>query len=93
VKATPGQFADVDGRYLMPPNYYAPNAILTLKDRGDYVEARWEGGNVNVIYPVSADECIDRMYWARVHFKRNSAEKVTGFSYHLLEDFNARKLN
>ena len=93
LKPKPGQFAGVAGRYQMPPNYYAPNAVLTLQDRGDHIEARWEHGEVNVIYPVSADECLDRMYWARVRFQRDAAGKVTGFNYHLVQDFNARKLD
>jgi CubicO group peptidase (beta-lactamase class C family) len=93
VKPKPGQFAGVAGRYQMPANYYAPDAILVLQDRGDYLEARWEHGEVNVIYPVSADECLDRMYWARVRFGRDPAGKVTGFTYHLVQDFSARRLD
>ena len=77
----------------MPPNYYAPNSVLTLEDRSDYLEARWENGEVNVIYPVSAEECLDRMYWARLRFQRDATGKVTGFAYHLVQDFNARKLD
>ena len=71
VKPSRGQFAGVASRYQMPENYYAPNAVLTLKDRGDYLEALWERGEVNIIYPVSADECLDRMYWARIRFQRD----------------------
>ena len=93
VKPKPGQFSGVDGRYQMPRDYYAPDAVLTLKDRGTYVEGRWENGKVNVLYPVSDDECIDRMYWARVRFQHDRLGKVTGFSYHLVRDFKARKLN
>jgi CubicO group peptidase (beta-lactamase class C family) len=93
VKPTRGQFSGVNGRYQMPGNYYLPNAILTLKDHSTYVEARWERGEVNVLYPVSAVECIDRMYWARVRFKHDSSGKVTGFSYRLVQDFEARKLD
>jgi hypothetical protein len=93
LKPKPGQFAGVGGRYQMPPNYYAPNAVLTLEDRGDTIEARWKHGEVNVIYPVSADECLDRMYWARVRFQRDAAGKVTGFTYHLVQDFNAHRLD
>lgn len=93
VKVAPGQFAGVAGRYQMPSNYYAPDAVLTLRDRGDYLEARWEHGEVNVLYPVSADECLDRMYWARVRFQSDPSGKVTGFAYHLVQDFIARKLD
>jgi hypothetical protein len=33
------------------------------------------------------------MYWARVRFERDAVGKVTGFSYHLVQDFKARKLD
>ena len=91
LKPKPGQFAGVAGRYQMPANYYAPNAVLVLQDRGDYLEARWENGEVHVIYPVSAEECLDREYWASLRFQRDTAGKVTGFNYHLVQDFTARK--
>ena len=91
-KPAPGQFAGVAGRYQMPADYYAPNAVLTLADRGDWLEARWESGDVNVVYPVSAEECLDRMYWARVRFERDASGKVTGFGYHLVQDFAARRI-
>jgi CubicO group peptidase (beta-lactamase class C family) len=93
LKPTPGQFAGAAGRYQMPANYYAPNAILTLQDRGDYLEARWENGEVHVIYPVSAEECLDRVYWARVRFQRDATGKVTGFTYRLVQDFSAGRLD
>ena len=93
IKPKPGQFAGVGGRYQMPPDYYAGNAVLVLQDRGEYLEARWEKGEVNVIYPVSADESLDRMYWARVRFQRGPSGKVTGLTYHLVQDFSARKVD
>jgi CubicO group peptidase (beta-lactamase class C family) len=93
IKPAPRQFAGLAGRYQMPSNYYAPNAILTIEDRGDYLQARWDNGEVNVIYPVSSSECIDRTYWARVRFQRDASDKVTGFAYHLVQDFTARKLD
>jgi len=36
---------------------------------------------------------LDRMYWARVRFERDPAGKVTGFTYHLVQDFSARRLD
>lgn len=93
LRPRPGQFAGVAGRYQMPADYYAPNAVLALTDHGDFLEARWEHGDVNVIYPVSADEFLDRMYWARLRFERDAVGKVTGFTYHLVRDFAARKLD
>jgi hypothetical protein len=83
----------VAGRYQMPSNYYAPNAIVVLMDKGDFLEAHWEDGEVNDIYPVSAHGSLDREYWATVEFQRNASGKVLGFKYHLVSDFTARKLD
>lgn len=33
------------------------------------------------------------VYWARVHFHREPSGKVTGFAYHLIQDFPARKID
>jgi hypothetical protein len=93
VKPAPRQFAGVAGKYQMPGDYYTPNAVLTIEDRGEYLEARWEYGEVNLIYPVSAEECLDRGYWARLRFQRDATGRVTGFTYHLVRDFVARRVD
>jgi hypothetical protein len=45
------------------------------------------------VRPVGAEECLDRMYWGRMRFQRDAAGVVTGFTYHLVQDFDARKLD
>jgi hypothetical protein len=35
---------------------------------------------------------LDRNIWARVKFQRDTTGKVTGFVYHILQDFNAVKV-
>lgn len=92
VKPKPGALAGLTGRYKMPPNHFAPNSLITFEDRGDYLEARWERGEVSVIDPVGADEFMDRNIWARVTFQRDAAGKATGFVYHILQDFTATKV-
>ena len=92
IKPAPRQFDGVAGKYQMPANYYAPNTVLTIVDRGEYLEAHWEDGEVNVIYPVSTTECLDRSFWARVRFERDTTGRVVGFTYHLIQDFVARRL-
>jgi CubicO group peptidase (beta-lactamase class C family) len=92
VEPRAGQLSGIAGRYQLPPSYYAPNAIVTLVECNKYFEAHWEQGAVNAIYPVSAEEFIDRGYWARVRFHRDKAGTVTGFSYHLVSDFEAKRL-
>ncbi|HEY7409281.1 MAG TPA: serine hydrolase domain-containing protein [Vicinamibacteria bacterium] len=92
VKPKPGALAAFVGRYKMPADYFAPDTTLTLKDLGDYLEARWERGEISVVYPVGPDEFMDRNIWARVRFQRDAAGRVTGFVYHVLRDFTATRL-
>jgi CubicO group peptidase (beta-lactamase class C family) len=88
----PGQLAEFTGRFQMPENYYAPNATLTLRDRGGYLEAHWSNGATTIIYPAGGADFVDRTNWAMVRFTRDPDGKIAGFTYSLLQDFAARKL-
>lgn len=92
VRPRPGQLAPFTGRFQMPENYYAPGAILTLHDRGDYLEATWSNASTTIIYPAGGDNFVDRTNWALVRFTRDPAGQITGFTYNLLQTFSARKL-
>ncbi len=87
-----GQLAGLTGRFQFPAEYYVPNAIVTIRDHGDYLEAIWPKGDASVIYPTGGDEFVDRTNWAIVHFTRDDRGQVTGFTYSLLQDFAVRKL-
>jgi len=76
----------------LPENYYVPNATLTIRDRGDYLESSWSIGLTTVIYPAGGVDFVDRTNWAMVHFNRDAQGEVTDFTYKLLQDFTARKL-
>jgi CubicO group peptidase (beta-lactamase class C family) len=92
VQPRAGQLAEFTGRFQMPDNYYAPRAILTVQDRGGYLEATWSTGGTTIIYPAGGDNFVDRTYWAMVRFTRDNKAQITGFTYKLLQDFSARKL-
>ena len=92
VRPRPGQLAALTGRFQMPDDYFVPGATLTLRDRGDYLEAAWSNGATTIIYPAGGDDFVDRSFWAMLQFTRDSAGTVTGFSYDLLQRFAARKL-
>ena len=89
----PGELAALRGRFQMPEDYFVPGIILTLEDRGEYLEALWAGGTTTVIYPVGGGEYLDRSYWARVRFTCDGTGRVTGFLYSLGREFQARKLS
>jgi len=92
VTPRPGELSAFIGRYKMPENYYVPGAIITLQDRGKYLEANWSNGATTIIYPAGRDNFVDRTFWAQVLFSRDSRDQVTGFSYKLLQEFTAKRL-
>jgi len=89
VKPRAGELAALAGKYQMPDDYYVPGLILTLEDRGDYLEARSPDGTTTFIYPVGDGQYLDRSYWARARFTRDQAGRVTGFIYSMGRDFLA----
>ena len=88
----PEALAELAGRYRLPHDYFIPDAILTLVARGDHLDARWQDGGVNTVYPLGPDRYLDRNYWAELRFTRDSAGRVTGFGYRLLQGFVARRI-
>ncbi|HEX6432881.1 MAG TPA: serine hydrolase domain-containing protein [Gemmatimonadales bacterium] len=76
-----GSLAELAGQYQMPREYFVPDATLELLDRGNRLEAAWADGARNTIYPVGANRFLDRNFWADVSFTRDSAGRVSGFSY------------
>jgi len=87
-----GELADYIGQYKMPDDYYIPGVTLTIFDRGQYLEAKWSNGSKTIIYPAGADNFVDRSFWAKVSFIRNTKGQITGFIYSLLKDFAATKI-
>lgn len=89
VKPRAGELAALAGTYRMPDDYYVPGLVLTLEDRGDYLEARSPDGTTTFIYPFGDGQFLDRSYWARVRFTRDEAGRVTGFVYSMGREFQA----
>ena len=87
-----GALAEYAGKYQMPADYFVPNAIVTLADRGAYLTATFPDGSVNTFYPVARDELLDRNFWARVKMTRDAAGKITGYDYALLQGFKATRV-
>jgi hypothetical protein len=83
VPVKPGALGELAGQYQMPEDYFVPNANLKLIDRGNRLEAVWENGARNTIYSVGPNRFLDRNFWADVSFTRDSAGRVSGFSYAL----------
>jgi CubicO group peptidase (beta-lactamase class C family) len=81
IRVKQGSLAELAGQYQMPQDYFVPNATLELIDRGNRLEAVWNNGARNTIYPVAPGRFLDRNFWADVSFARDSAGAVSGFTY------------
>jgi CubicO group peptidase (beta-lactamase class C family) len=88
-----GELAALAGRYQMPEDYYVPGVILTIVNRGEYLEAQWGNSDSTIIFPVGEGRYLDRSYWARVSFTRDEGGKVTGLICSMGRDFKARRLS
>jgi CubicO group peptidase (beta-lactamase class C family) len=93
VRPETGELSALAGRYQMPEDYFVPGVILTLEDRGEYLEANWGNAATTVIYPVGGGRYLDRSYWARVTFTRDAEGRVTGLLYDAGREFKARRLS
>jgi hypothetical protein len=81
IRVKPGSLTELAGQYGMPQEYFVPNATLELIDRGNRLEAVWNNGARNTIYPVAPGRFLDRNFWADVSFTRDTVGKVDGFTY------------
>jgi len=93
VRPEAGELSALAGRYQMPEDYFVPGIVLTLEDRGDYLEAHWSNGATTVIYPVGGGQYLDRSYWVQVTLTRDADGRVTGFLYNAGREFKARRLS
>jgi len=59
-------------QFRFPPDFYQPNAEITIfSDKGDTF-LRWPGGDLSPLIPVGTDEWVDRAYWETVRLDRDA---------------------
>ena len=51
------------GRFLFGPDFFRPNATLTLATEGEDLILQWPGGPDAPLLPIDGNEFIDRYYW------------------------------
>ena len=69
------------GTFQFGPDFYQPNARVTLIANGPELWLRWPSGNVSVLLPLERDHYIDRSYWVEVRIERDSSGKPTALVY------------
>ena len=69
------------GLFQFGPDFYQPNAAVTLTIDGTELHMRWPSGYVTVLIPLSRDHFVDRSYWVDVKVERDASGHPTFLSY------------
>jgi CubicO group peptidase (beta-lactamase class C family) len=73
------------GSFQFGPDFYQPNAVITLIADGSGLRFEWPSGSISPLIPLSPDHFIDRSYWVEVSIQRDASGKPVSLSYdHLL---------
>ena len=88
-----GSLQQFAGQYRLPHDYFIPDAVITLSESGDHLDAYWSSGGKNTVIPIGENRFLDRNYWARLTFTHNPNGSISGFSYEVAgQKFVAVKL-
>jgi len=60
------------GTFQFGPDFYQPNAKLTLTANGPELSLRWPSGGDSALIPLDRDYFVDRSYWEEVKIERDA---------------------
>jgi CubicO group peptidase (beta-lactamase class C family) len=69
------------GTFQFGPDFYQPNAKVTLIANGQELALRWPSGDVSALIPVGRDRFVDRSYWEEVKIGRDPSGLATTLVY------------
>ncbi len=61
------------GAFRFGPDFYQPNADLSVIDVGGELALRWPRGAVSPLIPLDRDRFVDRSYWEEVRVERDGS--------------------
>jgi D-alanyl-D-alanine carboxypeptidase len=61
------------GTFQFGPDFYQPNAEVTLTANGPELSLRWPSGDVSALIPLGRDHFVDRSYWEEVKIERDAS--------------------
>jgi D-alanyl-D-alanine carboxypeptidase len=73
VSLTMQQRQQLTGKFTFGPDFYRPNATLTLRNTARGLVLEWPGGPEDPLLPIGANTFIDRYYWIRETVVQDSA--------------------
>jgi CubicO group peptidase (beta-lactamase class C family) len=69
------------GTFQFGPDFYQPNAKVTLIANDLGLSLRWPSGDLSALLPVERDHFLDRLYWQDVRIERDSAGEPIALVY------------
>jgi CubicO group peptidase (beta-lactamase class C family) len=69
------------GVFQFGPDFYQPNAALTVAMNGLELRISWPSGDATALIPLSRDHFIDRSYWVDVTIQRDASGHPTSLTY------------
>jgi CubicO group peptidase (beta-lactamase class C family) len=69
------------GTFQFGPDFYQPNAKVTLITNGQELTLRWPTGDISALIPVDRDRFVDRSYWEEVKIGRDRSGLATTLIY------------
>ena len=61
------------GTFQFGPDFYQPNAEVTLMASGPELSLRWPSGDASALIPLGRDYFVDRSYWVEVKIERDAS--------------------
>jgi CubicO group peptidase (beta-lactamase class C family) len=69
------------GTFQFGPDFYQPNAKLSVVVDGRDLTLRWPSGSSSFLLPLARDRFMDRAYWQELTFQRSSLGHLSALSY------------
>ena len=78
---SPAELNTCKGLFRFGPDFYQPNAAVSLTVESTELHMRWPSGYVTALIPLSRDHFVDRSYWVDVKVERDASGRPTILSY------------
>lgn len=69
---SPAELKTCTGTFQFGPDFYQPNAEITLLASGQDLSLRWPSGSLSPLISLGRDHFVDRSYWEQVNLERDA---------------------
>lgn len=69
------------GDFQFGPDFYQPNAVLTVSANDRELSLRWPDGSLSPLIPIDRDHFIDRFYWEQIMIERDNSGRPKQLAY------------